>query len=141
LGKLLILPPKNQFSSESIILRSPFTLYFSRTTSSMKGSIKENNMGKVIIDRDRQVSKVEERWLSGTLGLDSVDVHVLVYRLIQAAQIQFAATAHVHKKPGGGKMMFSSGAPKLDNLRWVNSVDAAVSVALDILEAREDAKV
>ena len=97
-------------------------------------------MGNVLVNRDQQLAQIEERWLSGMVDVEAVAIHVLVYRRDEAGTTQMGASAHVHKV-GGGHIMVWSGPPKLDDITWSTSAEAAVSLALDILEARQDLNV
>jgi hypothetical protein len=98
-------------------------------------------MSKVKVNRDVEVSLIEETWWTGELDGKTVDVHSKIYRCDKGQwQGQIGASAHLHAV-GGGHVMVYGGAPKPENLCWARSRDEAVQKALAALEARDDLKV
>ena len=93
-------------------------------------------MSKLKVNRDRDISLIEESWWTGDLDGKSVDIHTLVYRCYLGQMCgQFGASSHICS---GGKVMINGGGPKPEKLCWADSRDEAVQMALVALEARDD---
>ena len=95
-------------------------------------------MGQVKVNRNYQLTKIEESWLNGELDGAPLDVHVIIYRCEAGEWAnQIGAQAHIHKL-GGGHLLKSSGAPDVKKLHWAPTRNEAVSDALNSLEAKLD---
>lgn len=95
-------------------------------------------MARVIVNKDIQISLVEETWWSGDLEGKPVEVHAKIYRCdVGEWRGQIGASAHLHSI-GGGHLMTYGGAPKAEKLCWGSSRDEAIQKALAALEARDD---
>ena len=98
-------------------------------------------MGQVKVNRDVEVSLVEETWWSGELDGNPVEVHAKVYRCDAGKwRGRFGASVHLHSV-GKGHLMAYGGGPKPEDLCWAGTRDEAVQKALIALEARDDLKV
>lgn len=94
-------------------------------------------MSQLTIDRSHQLSLIEEVWLEGKLGADSVSIRAKVYRCDAGNwQGQFGVDACV----ATAGIMTGPRPPKVERFVWGTTKEAAIQAALAKLESENGIK-